>query len=255
MKPFPRTPRTDPVNLMDTLIERGGFALTERGYATDEVDVVLRRLVRRNVELGNCQADLEARLASAEARLAEVLADRAELLSAVGWIETIETTSAGGSWADELFDPGPRLATGDVDIDLAEPISDRDPSTDETEAVDPAQPDTAQESDAGEDGEELFPDVVDVVATAEDAGSWTFAVTLSSPYDSPDRYADSWRVRNEDGTVYGERFLTHDHANEQPFTRSQSGIEIPDSVIVVVVEGRDQISGWGGETMTIELER
>lgn len=102
---------------------------------------------------------------------------------------------------------------------------------------------------------QLFPDVVDVSATSDGDNTWTFAVTLRSPYDSPERYADSWRVRSADGTVYGERFLTHDHASEQPFTRSQSGIEIPADVLVVVVQGRDQVSGWGGTTVEYTLPR
>lgn len=99
----------------------------------------------------------------------------------------------------------------------------------------------------------LFPDVLAVEATSEGGDSWQFSVTLSSPYDSPERYADSWRVVGPDGTVYGERVLTHDHAGEQPFTRSQSGIVIPPEVDTVTVEGRDQISGWGGTTMEYNL--
>lgn len=103
--------------------------------------------------------------------------------------------------------------------------------------------------------EQRFPDVVAAVVTEDDSGSWTFSVTISSPYDTPDRYADSWRVRNADGTVYGERLLTHHHANEQPFTRSQSGIRIPDTVSEVIIEGRDQLYGWGGTTLTLTLDR
>jgi hypothetical protein len=103
--------------------------------------------------------------------------------------------------------------------------------------------------------EQRFPNVVDAVATQDQPGLWTFSVTLSSPYDSPSRYADSWRVRNAEGTVYGERFLTHDHASEQPFTRSQSGIRIPDTVSEVIIEGRDQLYGWGGTTRTLPLDR
>lgn len=104
-----------------------------------------------------------------------------------------------------------------------------------------------------EQNEELYPDVVDVSAEQAGDGTWTFSVTLSSPYDSPERYADAWRVVGPDGEVYGERILLHDHAGEQPFTRSQSGIEIPEGVTEVTVEGRDQISGWGGETMAYQL--
>jgi hypothetical protein len=128
----------------------------------------------------------------------------------------------------------------------------QDENTATTAADETADDDTAADDDTGT-VEELYPDVVDV--SAEQAGdeTWTFLVTLSSPYDSPERYADAWRVVGPDGEVYGERILLHDHANEQPFTRNQSGIEIPDGVTEVTVEGRDQISGWGGQTMTFQL--
>jgi hypothetical protein len=97
-----------------------------------------------------------------------------------------------------------------------------------------------------------FPDVIAVDAT-KNGDDWTFAVTLSSPYDSPEQYADAWRVVGPDGTVYGERLLTHDHASEQPFTRSQTGITIPDDVRSVTVEARDSVNGWGGSTIDHEL--
>ncbi|MGI9596604.1 MAG: hypothetical protein ACR2QK_10615, partial [Acidimicrobiales bacterium] len=93
------------------------------------------------------------------------------------------------------------------------------------------------------------------IAQLDGDGTWTFSATLSSPYDTPQRYADAWRVIGNDGEVYGIRELTHDHQSEQPFTRSQSGIEIPDDVEVVTVEGRDQLSGWGGAVVQVELDR
>lgn len=123
----------------------------------------------------------------------------------------------------------------------------QDPETDE-----PATPDPPTE-DPATDGEELFPDVLAASASQDGDGTWTFEATLSSPYDSADRYADAWRVVGPDGTVYGIRELAHDHASEQPFTRSQSGIGIPDEVDVVTVEGRDQVSGWGGATVEVTL--
>lgn len=99
-----------------------------------------------------------------------------------------------------------------------------------------------------------FPDIIAAEATFDDgSGTWTFAVTVSSPYDSPERYADGWRVVGPDGTVYGVHTLAHDHAGEQPFTRRQSGVEIPDDVTEVTIEGRDQANGFGGGTLTIEL--
>jgi hypothetical protein len=102
--------------------------------------------------------------------------------------------------------------------------------------------------------EQAFPDVLDASAS-RDGDSWTILATLSSPYDTPDRYADAWRVLGADGSVYGERVLTHDHASEQPFTRSESGIVIPDDVGTVTIEGRDLENGYGGETFELTLPR
>ncbi len=45
-----------------------------------------------------------------------------------------------------------------------------------------------------------------------------------------------------------------DHANEQPFTRSLSGVEIPDDVSIVTIQGRDQVNGRGGATLEIRLQ-
>lgn len=98
----------------------------------------------------------------------------------------------------------------------------------------------------------LYPDVADVAVDRGENG-YTFAVTVSSPYDTPERYADAFRVIGDNGQVYGVRELTHDHANEQPFTRTLGAVEIPDSVARVMVEARDQVYGWGGETVTVTL--
>jgi N-acetylmuramoyl-L-alanine amidase len=98
----------------------------------------------------------------------------------------------------------------------------------------------------------LFPDVVEV-AVSGDRTSYTFDVTMSSPYDKPERYADAWQIIGDDGRMYGIRELTHDHANEQPFTRSLAGVEIPDSVKSVTIQGRDLLYGWGGGTFEAPL--
>lgn len=102
--------------------------------------------------------------------------------------------------------------------------------------------------------DDTFPSILDVDAEQDADGTWSFAVTVSSPYDTPERYADGWRVVAPDGTVLGVHSLTHDHATEQPFTRTQTGVEIPDGVDEVTVEGRDLVNGFGGTTLTIDLE-
>lgn len=108
---------------------------------------------------------------------------------------------------------------------------------------------------SGDSSPEEFPDVLDATGERGDDGLWTFTVTLSSPYDTPERYADGWRILGPDCTEYGVHTLTHDHANEQPFTRRQTGVAIPDDVDEVVVEGRDQANGFGGAVVTVTLDR
>jgi hypothetical protein len=103
-------------------------------------------------------------------------------------------------------------------------------------------------------GDEKFPDVVSATAR-RDGDTWTFNVTVSSPYDTPERYADGWRVLGPDGTVYGEHKLAHDHQNEQPFTRTQSGVMIPGDIGSVMIEGRDQVSGYGGRRAFVDLTK
>jgi hypothetical protein len=113
---------------------------------------------------------------------------------------------------------------------------------------------TVEATVAEASAEQRFPDIIDATAEQTNLG-WTFNVTVSSPYDSADRYADAWRIIGPEGTVYGTRELAHDHAAEQPFTRTIQAVEIPDDVDVVTIEGRDQANGWGGRTFELTLSR
>ncbi len=95
--------------------------------------------------------------------------------------------------------------------------------------------------------------MVAVKVLAERRNQFHFEVTISSPYDTPQRYADGFRIVGKGGKVYGERKLLHDHADEQPFTRELGGVEIPPGVRSVVVEARDQKYGYGGKTVEAAL--
>jgi hypothetical protein len=97
-----------------------------------------------------------------------------------------------------------------------------------------------------------FPNIINATYTVS-SNSYRFDVTVSSEYDTPQRYADAYRIMDENGEVYGIRELAHDHAYEQPFTRSLSGVTIPNTIKTLIIEGRDQTYGWGGETFTINL--
>lgn len=85
-------------------------------------------------------------------------------------------------------------------------------------------------------------------------GSYTFHVTVRHADAGWEHYADKWQVVGPDGTLYGERILYHPHDNEQPFTRSQSGIEIPEDVSEVTVRAHDKVHGWGGKEITVALK-
>ncbi len=103
--------------------------------------------------------------------------------------------------------------------------------------------------------EERLPDIEAVELTPAGDGTFDVSVTVSSPYDTPEQYADGWRVLAPDGTVLGEHQLLHDHASEQPFTRAQSGVAIPADIDEVTVEGRDLVNGYGGGTVTVPVPR
>jgi hypothetical protein len=96
-------------------------------------------------------------------------------------------------------------------------------------------------------------DVVGVRHEIEPGGTWFFEVTVSHADEGWDHYADKWQVTGVDGTVYGERVLAHPHVDEQPFTRSQGGIAIPDGVSEVVVLAHDSVHGSGGKVVKVKL--
>jgi hypothetical protein len=97
-------------------------------------------------------------------------------------------------------------------------------------------------------------DVIGAKYTIANDGSYRFDVTVQHEDNGWEHYADKWQVVGPDGTVYGERLLAHPHDNEQPFTRSQSGIMIPDEVTSVIVRAHDKIHGWGGAELTVVIE-
>ena len=115
------------------------------------------------------------------------------------------------------------------------------------------EPSAATEAAVGAADGARFPEIVAVEATSSGDRTYDFAVTVSSPYDTPERYADGWRVLTADGDVLGEWTLLHDHAGEQPFTRTQTGVSIPNEIGSVVIEGRDLENGYGGETFPVDL--
>lgn len=84
--------------------------------------------------------------------------------------------------------------------------------------------------------------------------TYSFSVTLAHGDTGWDHYADAWEVVLPDGTVAATRVLAHPHVDEQPFTRSKSGLVIPEGVKQVTVRGKDSVHGLG-QAVTVNLDQ
>lgn len=116
------------------------------------------------------------------------------------------------------------------------------------------------EGGAGMSGDGANADVVHVRAVESEDGTWTFHVTVEHPDTGWEDYADGWDVVTPDGEVLKPdpeseftRTLLHPHVEEQPFTRSQSGIVIPEGVTKVRVRAHDLVDGYGGKEVVVDL--
>ena len=98
-------------------------------------------------------------------------------------------------------------------------------------------------------------DIVDARATRTGDGAWRFDVTVSHADEGWEHYADRFDIVAPDGAVLGERILLHPHVTEQPFTRSLTGVKIPDGVMFVEIRANDKVHGLGGKTLKIDLPR
>lgn len=96
-------------------------------------------------------------------------------------------------------------------------------------------------------------DVVQVKVKKTGAGEFRFDVTLSHQDEGWKHYADKWDILAPDGTILGTRTLLHPHVEEQPFTRSLSGVQIPQSVQQVIVRGHDSVHQYGGLTKKVDI--
>ena len=103
-------------------------------------------------------------------------------------------------------------------------------------------------------------DVVFVKATETSPNVWQFDVTVSHPDTGWEDYADGWDILLPAGSIIKRsdsdpftRLLTHPHEAEQPFTRSQSGLQLPPEVTEVQVRAHDLVEGWGGKEIVVDL--
>lgn len=119
---------------------------------------------------------------------------------------------------------------------------------------------TAEDTVTQESGSAANADVEQVRAVQHEDGTWTFHVTVRHPDTGWEDYANGWDVVTPDGTVLKvnpddefTRVLLHPHENEQPFTRSQSGLDIPEGITAVTVRAHDIVDGFGGQEVLVDL--
>lgn len=95
--------------------------------------------------------------------------------------------------------------------------------------------------------------VINNVKAKNIGGLWSFDVTITHGDTGWDDYADGWRIIDANGKELGLRTLAHPHVNEQPFTRSLSGVEIPADVTEVGIQARDSVGGWSSAIKNVPL--
>ena len=85
--------------------------------------------------------------------------------------------------------------------------------------------------------------------------SLSASVTLKHADTGWKHYADAWRIVDQQGKELGIRILYHPHVDEQPFTRSQSGIPLPAGTKIIFVEARDTVHGWSKDRIRVDLKK
>jgi hypothetical protein len=98
-------------------------------------------------------------------------------------------------------------------------------------------------------------DVVDVTVRHTGENTYRFDVAVSHADEGWDHYANRWEVIAPSGAVLGTRRLAHPHITEQPFTRSLSGVTVPEGISRVAVRANDSVHGNGGREMSVEVPR
>lgn len=115
-------------------------------------------------------------------------------------------------------------------------------------------PTFASEVDAGTYSTSIdFAQVTHVQATQKSNGSWCFDASVRHNDQGWEHYADGWEVIDLEGNQLGYRHLAHPHNDEQPFTRSQCGINIPEGTSKVIVRAKCNEHGFGGKPFVVEL--
>jgi hypothetical protein len=105
-------------------------------------------------------------------------------------------------------------------------------------------------SGAGNAGEV---DVMKAEAKKTGENTFQFHVTVKHHDEGWNHYVNKWDVAAPDGNILGTRTLYHPHVDEQPFTRSLSGVKIPNGIRKVTIRAHDSVHEYGGKTAVVVL--
>jgi len=94
-------------------------------------------------------------------------------------------------------------------------------------------------------------DVIGVEWSESTDGTVSVAATVRSDDIGWDGYADRWEIV-AGGEELAVRVLTHPHVDEQPFTRSQSGIVIPPGTVEIEVRAHHSVGGFCGASLRLD---
>ncbi|NIQ39746.1 MAG: hypothetical protein GTN81_14330 [Proteobacteria bacterium] len=98
-------------------------------------------------------------------------------------------------------------------------------------------------------------DVVKVDVEKTGSNIYRFDVTVRHEDEGWKHYANKWDVVGPGGALLGTRTLYHPHVDEQPFTRSLSGVKISQEIDRVTIRAHDSAHEYGGNTITVALPR
>ncbi|MDJ0624701.1 MAG: hypothetical protein QNJ17_17200 [Desulfocapsaceae bacterium] len=95
-------------------------------------------------------------------------------------------------------------------------------------------------------------DVLEVKITKTAGGTYQVSATVQHADDGWQHHADRWEILDMEGNILDTRVLMHPHT-PAPFTRSISGAKIPEGIQKVRVRAHDNVHGYGGEELVIDI--
>ena len=98
-----------------------------------------------------------------------------------------------------------------------------------------------------------YAQVTYVEAIQNKDSSWCISTTVRHNDEGWDHYANAWAVLDEDENEIAWRTLLHPHDDEQPFTRAQCEINIPEEVTKLIIQAKCTVHGFGGQAVVVDL--